>query len=145
MSRDHSPDTVPSHSISFDAARRVLDAAVHAAQDLGRQMCVVIADQSGLPILTARMDGAPRLSLKIAEDKAYSVASFGGAPTDGWWDMIKDQPALVHGITHTPRLVIFGGGLPLLVRGEVVGAIGVSGGTADEDREIAQAGSDSLD
>jgi glc operon protein GlcG len=87
MSRDHSPDTVPAHSISFDPARRVLDAAVH---------------------------GAPRLSLKIAEDKAYSVASFGG-------------------------------GLPLLIRGEVVGAIGVSGGTDKEDREIAQAGSDSLD
>lgn len=137
-------DTIESRTISYDAAQRVLDAAVAAATEMGRRMCITIADPSGLPIVAARMDGAPRLSFQIAQDKAYSVASFGGAPTHGWWDMIKDEPALVHGITHTPRLTIFGGGLPVMVDGDVVGAIGVSGGSADEDRRVAQAGADTL-
>ncbi|MCP3854064.1 MAG: heme-binding protein [Actinomycetia bacterium] len=137
-------DTVETRSISYDAARRVLDAAVAAAASAGKSMCIAVTDPSGLPVLTARMDGSPRLSLQIAQDKAYSVASFGGLPTDAWWAMIKDEPALVHGITHTPRLTIFGGGVPLVVAGALVGAIGVSGGSAEEDREIAQAGADAV-
>ncbi len=137
-------DYIESKMIGLTAAQRVLDAAVAFAASQGQAMCLAIADPSGLPILTARMDGAPRLSVQIAQDKAYSVASFGGLATDAWWDMIKDEPALVHGLTQTDRLTIFGGGLPLLADGELVGTIGVSGGTADQDREVAAAGAAAL-
>jgi uncharacterized protein GlcG (DUF336 family) len=94
--------------------------------------------------MTVRMDGAPRLSASIATNKAWTVASFNGMPTDRWWGAIKDEPELVHGITHTPRLIVFGGGVPLLVDGELVGAIGVSGGSADDDRNVAEAGAAAL-
>ena len=53
--------------------------------------------------------------------------------------MIADDPALVHGITHTPRLVIFGGGAPIRIAGALVGAVGVSGGSTEQDRAIAEA------
>ncbi|MCP5026692.1 MAG: heme-binding protein [Actinomycetia bacterium] len=137
-------DTIDTRSISLEAAQRVVDAAVAAAVEMGRRMCITVADPSGLPVATARMDGAPRLSYQIAQDKAYTVASFGGAPTHGWWDMIKDEPALVHGITHTPRLTIFGGGVPLMIGSDLVGSIGVSGGSADDDRQVAEAGAGAL-
>jgi len=138
-------DTIDARSISLEGAQRVLAAALAKAAELGLAMCVTVSDPSGLPVLTARMDGAPRLSARIATDKAYSVASFGGAPTHGWWDAIKDEPALVHGITKTPRLTIFGGGLALRAAGELVGAIGVSGGSVSQDRQVAQAGAEAIE
>ena len=54
--------------------------------------------------------------------------------------MIKDEPALLTGIVHTNKLVVFGGGIPLTVGGIIVGGIGVSGGTSEEDVLCAQAG-----
>ena len=103
-----------------------------------------MCDPAGEPVISARMDGAPRISAQIACDKAWTVAGFGGLPTHSWWPTIEDDPALVHGITKTPRLVIFGGGVALRVDGDVVGAIGVSGGSSAEDREIAEAGAAGL-
>ena len=102
-------DLVPSSSVSLPAARRALDAAIAHAESIGRLVCVCVADVSGEPVIAARMDGAPRLSASIAANKAWTVASFNGLPTDAWWGLIQDEPALVHGITHTPRLTIFGG------------------------------------
>ncbi len=90
------------------------------------------------------MDGAPRLTAQIAADKAWTVASFNGLPTHDWWPMIEHDPALVHGITQTPRLVVFGGGVALRVEGRVVGAIGVSGGSSADDRAVAEAGAAAL-
>lgn len=133
-------DLLPMSTLSLTAARRVLDAAVAHATSIGLAACVTVADPSGEPILTARMDGAPRLSAQIATNKAWTVASFNGLPTDAWWGLIRDEPALVHGITHTPRLTIFGGGVAIRSNGELVGAIGVSGGSAEQDAEVAAAG-----
>ena len=133
-------DTIPMHVISLSAAQRVLDAALAAAGELGLAVCVAITDSAGDPVLSARMDHAPRLSATIALDKAWTVSSFGGMATHAWWPAIADDPALVNGITHTPRLVVFGGGVALVVDGAVVGAVGVSGGSAEQDRGIAEAG-----
>ena len=133
-------DTIPMHTISLAAAQRVLAAAMAEATSLHKAVCITVADPAGEPVLAARMDGAPRLSAQIAANKAWTSASFNGMPTHAWWGAIADEPALVHGITHTPRLTIFGGGVGLFVGGQVVGAIGVSGGSADEDRQIAEAG-----
>jgi glc operon protein GlcG len=107
-------------------------------------VCIAVSDPSGEPIVTVRMDGAPRLSAEIARNKAYTVASFNGLPTHVWWQAIADEPALVHGITHTPRLIVFAGGVPVLVDGALVGAVGVSGGSADQDRAIAEAAAATL-
>lgn len=133
-------DTADSKSLTLDGARKVLDAALAKAGEMGIAFCLTVADPSGAPILSARMDGAPRLSADIAANKAFTVASFGGMPTGAWWDMIKDEPSLVHGITHTPRLIVFGGGVPIRSGGALVGTIGVSGGSAADDTVVAEAG-----
>jgi uncharacterized protein GlcG (DUF336 family) len=137
-------DTVPSDSISLAAARRVLDAALTHAESISRALCITVCDVFGDPVLSARMDGAPRLTAQIAADKAWTVAGFGGVPTHDWWSMIEHDPALVHGITKTPRLVVFGGGVALRAGGRMVGAIGVSGGSSDDDRAVAEAGAAAL-
>ena len=135
-----SADLAQSQSLTLAGARRVLDAALAKAEDMQLRFCIVVADQTGDPIVSVRMDGAPRLSAGIAANKAYTVAGFGGMPTASWWDAIKDEPALAQGITHTPRLIVFGGGVGVFDDGQLVGTIGVSGGTADEDAEVAAAG-----
>jgi glc operon protein GlcG len=137
-------DVVPMNSLSLGAAQRVADAAVAAARSHNVAVCITVSDPSGEPIVTARMDGAPRLSAEIARNKAYTVASFNGLPTHVWWPVIADDPALVHGITHTPRLVIFGGGAPVRFDGALVGAVGVSGGSTEQDRAIAEAAAEAV-
>ncbi len=134
------PDTTTSADLTLEGARKVLDAALAVATELGIAFCITVTDASGEPIVSARMDGAPRLSAGIAANKAYSVTGFGGMATGAWWDLIKDEPALVHGLTLTPRLTIFGGGVGVFVDGDLVGAVGVSGGSADQDAEVAAAG-----
>ena len=138
-------DVSSSNTLTYSGARKVLDAALAAAEAAGTPMCIAVTDGAGVAIATARMDGAPRLSAGIALDKAYTVAGFGGMPTAGWWDAIKDDPSLVHGITHTPRLVVFGGGVGVFVDDELVGAIGVSGGSTEQDAAVAAAGAGALD
>ena len=66
--------------------------------------------------------------------------SFGGLPTSDWWRMLESEPALLHGIVKTDRLIVFGGGVPLVADGRTIGAIGVSGGSSEEDVQIAEAG-----
>ena len=86
------------------------------------------------------MDGAPLLSVQVAQDKAYTAVGF-GLPTHGWHDFIKDDAPLAAGApAGIDRLVVFGGGYPLPRRGEeLVGGIGVSGGHYSEDMKVAEA------
>ena len=137
-------DVVPMNALSLSAAQRVAEAAVAAARARKIAACIAVCDPSGAAIVTIRMDGAPRLTAEVALNKAYSVAAFNGMPTDKWWPLLADDPALVHGFTHTDRLVVFAGGVPVVVDGQVVGAVGVSGGSSDEDRQIAQAGAEAV-
>ena len=133
-------DLIAMNSLALAAARKVLAAAEAKAVAMGMNACISVSDPTGEPIISIRMDGAPRLSADIARNKAWTVTQFLGMPTHQWWPVIANEPSLVHGITHTPRLIVFGGGVPVVVSGAVVGAIGVSGGSADQDREIAEAG-----
>jgi glc operon protein GlcG len=133
-------DVISQHSLSLAAAQRVVAAAQAHALSIGVAACICVVDPSGEPIATARMDGAPRMSAGIAANKGYTVVSFNGMPTHAWWPLLADEPSLVHGITHTPRLIVFGGGVPVHIDGGLVGAVGVSGGSAEQDRAIAEAG-----
>ena len=125
-------------SISQEAADLLVDAATTAAREIGVPMVIAIVDESGVLKAFRRMDGAPLLSVDIAKDKAYTAAAF-GISTDGWFDFIKNDPPLLHGIVHTPRLVVFGGGYPVQSGGQTIGAIGVSGGHYEHDMKVAQA------
>jgi uncharacterized protein GlcG (DUF336 family) len=130
--------TIVKHSIDAETAEKAVDAAVKKAAELKLKMCVAVTDEAGDLKAFLRMDGAPKLSIEIAENKAYTAASF-SMPTHAWFDFIKDDPPLLHGITHTPKLVVFGGGFPIKLKGEIVGAIGLSGGHYSQDMECAKA------
>jgi len=130
--------TIVKKSIDIATAERAIAAAAKKATELGLKMCIAISDESGDLKAFGRMDGAPKLSIQIAEDKAFTAASY-GLPTHVWYDFIKDDPPLLHGITHTPRLIVYGGGFPIVLEGEVVGAIGISGGHYKQDMECARA------
>jgi uncharacterized protein GlcG (DUF336 family) len=126
--------------VSTEAATALLRAAMKKADEISVPMCVAVVDSAGTLKAFARMDGAPYLSVQIAQDKAYTAAGFRMA-TDAWYDFIKDDHPLALGApAQIDRLVTFGGGYPLLDKGEVIGAIGVSGGHYTQDMDVAQAG-----
>jgi uncharacterized protein GlcG (DUF336 family) len=130
--------TIVKHSIDAETAEKAVAAAAEKAAELKLRMCVAVSDEAGDLKAFRRMDGAPKLSIDIAQNKAFTAASF-GMPTHAWFDFIKDDPPLLHGITHTPRLTVFGGGFPIKLKGEMVGAIGLSGGHYTQDMECARA------
>ncbi len=125
-------------TLTAEAAERLIDCAAAKAAEMERPMAISVCDPGGNLIAFRRMDGAPLMSCGIAQDKAYTAASF-GMPTDQWHDFIKDDAPLALGIVHTARLVTFGGGYPVQVGGEVVGGLGLSGGHYSEDMKCAQA------
>lgn len=130
--------TLTTQVISNELAEALMAGAVAKAGAMGVPMCIAIVDPAGVLVQFKRMDRAPLLSVGIAQDKAYTAVSF-GMPSHEWHDFIKNDPPLLHGIVHTPRLVVFGGGYPVKVDGAVVGGIGVSGGHYSHDMEVAQA------
>ena len=130
----------PKQSVTSEAAHQVIAAAERKALEIGTPMVIAIVDESGVLKALSRMDGAALLSVQVAQDKAYTAAGFGLA-TDQWHDFIKNDPPLAAGATAgISRLVIFGGGYPIKVGDQVVGAIGVSGGHYSQDMQVAQAG-----
>ncbi|MBX3485359.1 heme-binding protein [Phenylobacterium sp.] len=131
--------TISKASITAEAAQAVIRAAEAKAVEIGVPMVIAVVDESGVLKAFSRMDGAALLSVDIAQDKAYTAAAF-GISTDTWFNFIKDDPPLLHGIVKTPRLIVFGGGYPLQVDGANVGGIGVSGGHYEQDMVVAQAG-----
>lgn len=130
--------TMTKLSITQDACDRLIAAADAKASEIGVPMVIAIVDESGTLKAFRRMDRAPQLSVEIATNKAYTAIGF-GMPTHAWHDFIKDDPPLLHGIVHTPRLVVFGGGFPINAEGQIIGGIGVSGGHYEQDMVVAEA------
>ena len=101
---------------------------------------LAVVDCSGLPAAFVRLPGAPLHSIDIAKDKAYTAVGF-GLPTSRWHKALESHSEAVRqGIPLRPRFVGFGGGLPIVINGQRVGGIGVSGGSEEEDEIIARAG-----
>ena len=112
------------------------NAALEKAEEMGVEITVCIVDKGGNVVIKARMDDAGYLSGQFAEDKAYTAAGIGFATSD--LAPIVQPGEMVFGITH-PRVVTFGGGIPLQDGGSVVGGVGISGGSVDDDVAIAEA------
>ena len=125
--------------LSSDEAAKLIDGAERKAIDLGIPMCIAVCDESGHLIAFKRMDGAKQLSVRLSDDKAHTSA-ISKRPTHEY--NAENLPGeLVFGI-HTSsggRFSTVGGGFPVVVEGEVVGAIGVSGGKASQDMECGEA------
>jgi len=126
--------------LSYDDAARLIAGAEAKARELGVAMCIAVTDEAGHLIAFKRMDGAKQLSVRLSDDKAHTAA-LAKRPTHEYNEMCQPG-SLVFGI-HTSaggRFSIVGGGYPVVVDGEVVGAIGVSGGAVDQDMACAEAG-----
>jgi uncharacterized protein GlcG (DUF336 family) len=126
--------------ITLEEAQRIIAAAEHKAQQMGQPMNIAVMDAGRNLVAFERMDGAWVASINIAIDKAFTSAGRGLTTREIGEMAQPGQPLFGINTTHGGRIVIFAGGIPLMRDGEVVGAIGVSGGTVDEDHEVAEAG-----
>jgi uncharacterized protein GlcG (DUF336 family) len=124
----------------WEAAQRAAVGAVRHAVELGVRINVALVDAGGNPLAFLRMGGAPLHSIGISEDKAYTALSF-GLPTSQWGKVLEQESAaLRQGLPLRPRFVMFGGGLPIRDGATVIGAIGVSGASEEQDEACARAG-----
>ena len=135
--------TCAKQTISYESAAKMVAAAVTKAAQLGcKQNVAVVADGGNLKAF-GRMDGAALLGLEGCQRKAFTALF--GVGTQDLYNAIKEDQSLVIGLSHFSRATMVGGGLPIIVDGEIVGGIGVGGGTVDEDVACSQAGLDALD
>lgn len=138
MSNGSAADTRVVHTVTFAGSLSLIEAAVAAASKQSLAVSVAVHDAGANLVGFARMDGAPPLTIEIAQNKSYTAAAF-GLPTHQWHDVIKDDEPLKIGIVHTERLVTYGGGYPIYFDGQLAGSIGVSGGHYSQDMAVAQA------
>ena len=135
-------NTITRQNVSYEAATRMIAAAIAKAEALGCKQNAAVVDTGGRLVAFGRMDGAAILGIEGCQRKAFTALF--GVGTEGFYDMIKDDPSLVHGLSHFANATVVGGGLPIMVDGEVVGGIGVGGGSVEEDVACAQAGIDAF-
>ena len=135
--------SVEQRAITAEAANAAVVAAVAKAGELGIRINVAVTDASGVLAAFLRMPGAFLHSVDIAIDKAYTAAGFGFSTKD-WMKLIGHDDGMKFGFSARPRLVVFGGGLPLRVNGELIGGIGVSGASEEQDEVCARAALDAI-
>lgn len=130
-------------ALTLDDAIRIIAAARAKAGDLGVSATITVVDGGGSVRAQHRMDGVPFGTLKVSFSKAYTAAAF-AAPTAVFGDLVQPGQPLFGFADAAGPIATFGGGLPLVRDGELVGAIGISGGSVDQDQEIAGAGAAGL-
>ena len=141
----HAPAQMPNPygaSINLETAKKVAAAALAEVKKNNWTMAVAIADTAGDLVYFEKIDGTQTGSVRVSMDKARSAALF-KRPTKAWQDVLAagGDGLRVLGIQGA---VPVEGGLPLLIDGKIVGAIGVSGGSSAQDGVAAKAGADSL-
>lgn len=124
--------------LTLAKARELLDAAIAAATEIGLPISATVVDAGGHVVAKIRMDGANLISGQVSEDKAYTAAVIG--MTTGDLQPMVQPGAPLYGLLgrEGQRLVTLGGGFALRVSERVVGGFGVSGGTVEQDVEVAQ-------
>jgi uncharacterized protein GlcG (DUF336 family) len=126
--------------VGLDLAGRLLQGVRDEAEKLGYAMGVVVVDRGAQLVAAMRMDGAQICAVPLAIDKAFTAVAVGLA-TDVWAD--STQPGGTDWGFNTTlggRIVVFGGGLPIVYDGDVIGGLGVSGAAAVQDKACAEAG-----
>lgn len=121
-------------------AQVMLTAAKAKAEEIGVPMCIAITDEGGNLIAFERMDGGKVTSITIAIDKSFTASGAKKATHEYGTASQPGSPAYGIASAIGGRLMVVGGGLPVMIGGACVGGIGVSSGTPDQDREVAQAG-----
>ena len=126
--------------INLEAARRIIAAAERKATEIGQPMNVAVADAGGNLVAHVRMDGAWIGSIDISIKKAWTARAFDLATKDLAANSQSGGQFFGIHASNDGRVMIFAGGIPLKKEGKVVGAIGVSGGSGEQDQAVAEAG-----
>ncbi|CAA0129390.1 Uncharacterised protein [Mycolicibacterium vanbaalenii] len=130
-------------AISLSVASDVIDAATAKAGEIAQPMNIAVVDDGGHLVAFVRMDGAIKASIDISIRKARTSILM-NAPTSALMPLVQPGAEL-YGLEQTSGgMVIFGGGIPLTVDGVVIGAIGVSAGSVEQDVSVAEAGAAAL-
>lgn len=126
------------YKLTLDDAKFIMQEAEKKAKEINVPMDIAIVDDGGNLLMFERMDGAKLTSISIAIDKAFTSAGT-RKPTHEYAEIAKPNgSAFGINTSNQGRFMIFGGGIPITVKGQVVGAIGCSSGTAEEDRIVAE-------
>jgi uncharacterized protein GlcG (DUF336 family) len=126
--------------VTLEDARRVIAGAERKAAEIGQPMNIAVADSGGNLVAHVRMDGAWIGSIDISINKAYTSRAFDIETKDlATHSQPGEQFFGIH-VSNHGRIMIFAGGIPLKRDGRVVGAVGVSGGSGDQDQAVAEAG-----
>lgn len=133
-----------SASLTYESARRVLDAGIACAEEIGQPMNIAVVDDGGHLLAFGRMDGAIKASIDISTRKAVTSILM-ALPTEALAPLVQPGAEL-YGLEQTAGgLVAFGGGVPLYRDGEIVGAVGVSAGSVEQDVTVATAAAAALE
>jgi uncharacterized protein GlcG (DUF336 family) len=127
-----------SASLTHAQARRILDAGIAKAEQIGQPMNIAVVDAGGHLVAFGRMDGAIKASIDISTRKAVTSVLM-NAPTAALMELVQPGAELYGLEQLSGGMVVFGGGIPLHVDGELVGAVGVSAGSAEQDVAVATA------
>jgi uncharacterized protein GlcG (DUF336 family) len=127
-------------TVTLEDAKEIVAAAEAKAEEIEVPMCISVADDGANLVSFHRMNGALLGSVDISQNKAYTSVSL-KSTTEEVGETAQPGAAL-YGIggTNGGRIVTFGGGIPLREGGDIVGAVGISGGSPDEDMAVAEAG-----
>ena len=125
-------------ALSYELAAKMVEAAIARAKELNCKQNVAVLDDGGNLKAFGRMDGAPLLGAEGCQRKAFTALF--GVGTKDFYNYIKDRQELLIGLSHFSRATVVGGGLPIILDGEIIGGIGVGGGTEEQDIDCAQAG-----
>lgn len=125
---------IPMASVTCAAANALIESAMKASRDIGFDAAIAVTDATGNLRAFQRADGAPFFTAEVAVSKAWTAASCGIA-THVWNDYLAD-PKLAP-LANIQKLMAVGGGLPLFHDGKLIGGIGVSGGSHEQDRQAA--------
>lgn len=117
---------------------RLIEAGISRAQEIGVPMVLAVVDSSGDVIETRRMDNALKVSIELAPNKAYTAAAV-RMPTHELAALSQPGASLFGIDVNVPNLTLVGGGYPLKQNGELIGAVGVSGGSVEQDQDVALA------
>jgi uncharacterized protein GlcG (DUF336 family) len=126
--------------VTLEDARKIIAAAEKKAQEIGQPMNIAVADAGGNLVAHVRMDGAWLGSIDISIKKAYTARAFDITTKDlATHSQSGGQFFGIHA-SNDGKVMIFAGGVPLKKDDKIVGAIGVSGGSGDQDHAVAEAG-----
>jgi len=128
-------DTIASLKLTDEGALKILHAAIEKAKAMGVPQCIAIVDDGGHLLAFTRMDGGKILSIDSCIKKAMTAAS-SRVPTGG----VAADVEMKLGLATKGKLTNLKGGVPIVVNGHVVGAVGVGSGTGEQDLEVAKAG-----